>query len=125
MKRWNIGFLVCLGALMIHASTITAPAADFTCQVYGGSFILDDTDFKALKDSWVTKETFAPITPTRRASICDSRKLWRLIKGGKFDQCDFAHYKNYNALYFDDSEVNIVITSQGKVFGKRCLENSK
>jgi hypothetical protein len=33
MKRRHIAFLLCLGTLAFQASTVIAPAADFTCQV--------------------------------------------------------------------------------------------
>jgi hypothetical protein len=79
MKRRNVGLLVCLGALVVQGSTITAPAADFTCQVYGGSFVLDDADFAAMASaSSITREKFAALPPNSeiRVAVCDSGKLW-------------------------------------------------
>jgi len=74
MRRRHICFLLCLGAMVVQASTFMASAADFTCQVYGGSFVLDDTDFKAMTDSTsITKETFA----SRRGSALRSTKVPR------------------------------------------------
>jgi hypothetical protein len=95
---------------------VPALAADFTCQVYGGSFVLDDSDFKAL-DGTITREQFVSLEPTSnlRISICNTRKLWRLIKNGKAGVCDFTvHYKGYNALYFDDAETDKVMAAQTK-----------
>ena len=114
MKRRRIGFLLSFGVLAVQASTVSAPAADFTCKVYGGSFVLDDSDFRALEGT-VTREQFASLAPDRRISICQTRKLWRLIKAGKADVCDFTtHYKGYNALYFGDSEVDMAMDAQSK-----------
>jgi hypothetical protein len=125
VKHRHIGFLLCLGALAVRASTVTAPAADFTCQVYGDSLMLDETDFKALKGSQsaLTREQFASLEPTSplRIRICESRKLWRLIKDGKADKCDLTvHYKNYNPLYFDASELDKMIALQMGTIGKKC-----
>jgi hypothetical protein len=113
MKRF---FLLCLGAMVVQASTLMASAADFTCQVYGGSFVLDDTDFKAMADSTsITRETFASIKPDQRARICATRKLWRLIKDRIADFCDFTlHYTNFNVMYFGDSEIKMVTAAQNK-----------
>ncbi len=107
MKGRHIGFSLYLGALVVQASTVTAPAADFTCQAYGGSFVLDDSDFKALESSKITRDKFASLAPTSqvRVAICDTRKLWRVINTGKADDCDFDNrYKNYSVMYTSDSE---------------------
>jgi hypothetical protein len=108
MRRRHILLLLCLGAMVVQASTFMASAADFTCQVYGGSFALDDTDFKAMADSTsITKETFASIKPDPHARICATRKLWRLIKDGTADYCDFTlHYKNFNPPPWTIDETN-------------------
>jgi hypothetical protein len=107
--------LLILGTLAGQIS-VAANAADFTCNVYGGAFLLDDSDFRAIRDSGVTKEKFDSIKPDQRDRICQSRKLWRLIKDGKAETCDFLlHYRNYNALYFDDAEADKVLIAQAKV----------
>jgi hypothetical protein len=46
MKRRQIGFIVC--ALMAQNPFGSVQAGDLTCQVYGGAFVLDDSDFKSL-----------------------------------------------------------------------------
>jgi hypothetical protein len=111
MKARHVGFLLCLGALVVQASTVIAPAADFTCQVHGGSFVLDDDDFKAMKDSWPdggppTRERFASFKPTTKAKICESRMLARLLKAGKADHCDYDRYKNIAVAFFAESEID-------------------
>ena len=75
MKRRFDGSLLALAVLAAQASTVTAPAADFTCQVYGGSFVLDDGDFKALAPRGITKEIFASLdaASVRRESACETR----------------------------------------------------
>jgi hypothetical protein len=111
MKRGFSGSLLSLAVLAVQVSTVTAPAADFTCQVYGGSFVLDDSDFKALEPRGITKETFASLeaTSVRRESACETRMLWRLIRDGKATQCDLTvHYKNYAIAYFHSSELPAV-----------------
>ena len=106
MKGRNVGLLLGLATLVIQASLVKASAADFTCQVFGGSFVLDDSDFKALEGT-ITREEFAALDPASktRAGICATRKLWRLVKEGKADACDFfEHYKNETPMYLSDSE---------------------
>ena len=123
MKRWNIGFLVCLGALAVQVSTITAPAADFTCQVYGGSFVLDDSDFAAMASaSSITREKFAALPPNSeiRVAVCDSRKLWRLIQVGKADACAVDRYPNYAAKYFGPSERQPAMAAIAKTIANVC-----
>ncbi len=71
---------------------------------------MDDSDFKAMAPRGITKEKFASLELNSkiRESVCDSRKLWRLIKEGKADSCDlYWHYKHMAVAYFDShSEVN-------------------
>jgi hypothetical protein len=123
MKRRHIAFLLCVGTFAVQVSTVIAPAADFTCQVHGGSFVLDDSDFKAIADSTVnTKEKFAALPPDAklRAAICDTRKLARLFKAGKVDYCDLAvHYKNYAVAFFDNSEL-VVVNKAFELPKKKC-----
>jgi hypothetical protein len=65
MKSGHVGFLLSFGLGLLAAGpvTITAIAQDqkVTCQVYGGSFVLDDTDFKALGAKGITRENFATL----------------------------------------------------------------
>lgn len=127
MKERHTGFLLCLGALMVQASIVIAPAADFTCQVYGGSFVLDDSDFKAL-DGAFTREQFAALEPTSktRAGICATRKLWRLVKDGKADACDFfEHYKNHTPIYLGDSEIPTFMKAQTNARARELSGNAK
>jgi hypothetical protein len=127
MKGRHIGFSLCLGALVVQASTVIVPAADFTCKVYGGSFVLDDTDFKAL-DGAITREQFASLEPTSktRAGICATRKLWRLVKDGKADACDFfEHYKNHTPMYLGDSEVDRFMNAQTNARAQEISGNAK
>jgi hypothetical protein len=121
MKRRHIGFLLCLGALVVQTSTVIAPAADFTCQVYGGSFVLDDSDFKALESSKITREEFATLAPTSkiRVGICDTRKLWRVVQAGKAHACDFdKYYENWSVFYASSSEGDKLVMAQGKAFAE-------
>jgi hypothetical protein len=78
MKGRHVGLLLGLGTMVLQASP--ALATDFTCQVFGGSFVLEDSDFKDLEGT-ITREEFARLDPTSktRANICATRKLWRLI----------------------------------------------
>jgi hypothetical protein len=125
MKGRHIGFLLSFGVLVAQASVGTALAEDkkisekdLTCQVYGGSFVLDDDDFKAMQDASfgdgtkVTRETFASLAPTRKVAICDTRMIARRLKAGKFDYCDFpyskGHYKDYLLAFFAESELDLV-----------------
>jgi hypothetical protein len=108
MKLRRIVFFVGLAVSLLPASTVIAAGADFTCQVYGGSFVLDDNDFKALELRGLAKEKFAALeaASVRRESACETRMLWRLIRDGKADQCDLVvHYKHYAIAYFHSSEL--------------------
>jgi len=78
MTARRIGFFFVLGTLAGQPLAVTANAADFTCNVYGGSFLLDDSDFKAIKDTGVTKEKFASISAiasARAASFGGSSEM--------------------------------------------------
>jgi hypothetical protein len=122
VKGRLIGFSLCLGALAVQASAVTAPAADFTCQVYGGSFVLDDSDFKALAPMGITREKFPALAPTSkdRVAICNTRKLWRLIKAGKADTCDFDRYEPV-IKYFDKSELSSALKAIETPHVGKCL----
>jgi hypothetical protein len=79
MKQRNISLLLSLLGLLT-GMTVTAIAQDqkFTCQVYHGSFVLDDNDFKAMQDATlrdgrkVTRETFPSLSPKMKVIICDT-----------------------------------------------------
>jgi hypothetical protein len=123
MKGRHVGFALCLGALVVQASIVTAPAADFTCQVYGDSFVLDDADFAAMaRGSSITREKFAALPPNSeiRVAVCDSRKIWRLVKAGKADSCAVDRYPNYAAKYFGPSELQPAIAAIAKTIAKGC-----
>jgi hypothetical protein len=127
MKGRHIGLLLGLATLGIQASLVKAHAADFTCQVFGGSFVLDDSDFKALEGT-VTREEFARLDPTSktRANICATRKIWRLIKDGKADPCDFSdHYKNAVPMYLSDSEATAFMKAQADAWLKERAQKLK
>ncbi len=113
MKEWRIGFLLALGGALVGASTVAALAQDLNCQVHGDSFLLDDTDFKALAHMGITREKFASLAPTSedRVAICNTRKLWRLVKAGKADTCDFDRYDPV-INYFDKSELSSVLKAE-------------
>jgi hypothetical protein len=111
MKLVQIGFLLSFWIFAIQASTVTARAADLTCQVYGDTFVLDDTDFRAIEPRGITRERFASLEPNSkiRAAVCATRKLWRLLKAGKADYCDvFWRYKDHAVAYFHKSELETV-----------------
>lgn len=125
MDTRNIGFFLGLGALVVQSP---AAAADFTCHVAGGTLMLDETDFKALKEGKVIKEIFASLdsNSNRRTAIRETRMLWRLIKAGKAENCDFIErYKNYNVLYFDDSELDAVMDAQHKATASALTGTAK
>jgi hypothetical protein len=121
MKRWYIGFLLVLGGALIETSTVTAIAQDLNCRVRGDSFILDDTDFKALASSGITREKFAALAPTSkdRVAICNTRKLWRVIKAGKADACDFERYEPVIG-YFDKSELSSAVKASDTPHAGKC-----
>jgi hypothetical protein len=65
MKQYYVGFFLLLG-LFVAGEAMNAVAQDqkFTCQVYGGLFVLDDNDFKALgeHDKKITRQNFGSLT---------------------------------------------------------------
>ncbi len=129
MKQRHISFLA-LVALLIVGGAIAAIAQDqtLTCKVNDGSFVLDDTDFKALAASTysfrdlprgkgVTREQFAslPATSKDRLAICDIRALWRAIKAGKL-RCDhWSRYSWWSAELFSEPEQIKVLETQIKM----------
>ena len=121
MKRWHIGFLLVLGGALVETSTVTAIAQDLNCRVRGDSFILDDTDFKVLAPMAITKEKFAALAPNSkdRVAICNTRKLWRLVKAGKADSCDFDRY-DIVVKYLDKSELSSVLKASATPHVGNC-----
>ena len=121
MRR--VGFLAFCGILAVQQITpVTAIAQDqkFTCQVYGGSFVLDDTDFQALASQHITREKFSSFAPTskERMAVCDTRKLWRVIKSGKTTRCDWdTRYPKWNAEFFSPTEQEMVLSDQVRIAG--------
>ena len=75
MKK-SCTFLLLFG-LLAAQGTISAIAQGqkFSCQAYGGAFVLDDTDWKALAESQskLTREKFASLDATLRKKVCDSQ----------------------------------------------------
>jgi hypothetical protein len=128
MKRL-LPAIIALAAVLpsVHVGIAVAQNRPLTCQVYGGSFVLEDNDFKAMKDSYadvkesppagkpVTSETFPSLTPASKSTICQTRMLARRLKSGKIDYCDFAprgHY-NYAPRFLDDGEVGLLNDAMG------------
>jgi hypothetical protein len=125
MKQRSVGFLLFLG-LLAAVETKNAVAQDqkFTCQVYGGSFVLDDSDFKALaaSDRKITREKFGSLDADTRKQACDSRKFWRLIQAGKADPCDFlvgGHYHWLPDMFASGDEQEKFINAQLDAMDKR------
>jgi hypothetical protein len=99
------------------------PAAALTCEVPGGSFVLDDTDFKALTgpnatddpsrkgEPALTPAYFAMLkrTSVLRHQICDSRALLRLIKSGRCENEDFKTLRFWVPQFFTDKEQDVLI----------------
>jgi|SRR5437867_11979258 hypothetical protein len=109
-------------AVQVSAAIVRAQDNKFTCQVQGDSFVLDDTDFAAMASAGITREKFAGLAPSSqmRVSICDSRKVWRLIQVGKADACALDRYSNYAAKYFGPSERQAAMAAVAKTLGVGC-----
>ena len=112
-------------AAAVLVSTVIVRGQDnkFTCQVYGDSFVLDDADFAAMASaSSITREKFAALPPNSeiRVAVCDSRKLWRLVKAGKADSCAVDRYPNYAAKYFGPSERQPALEAIAKTITRAC-----
>jgi hypothetical protein len=125
MKQHYVGLLLLLG-LLAAGETRNAVAQDqkFTCQAYGGSFVLDGLDFKALaeSDSKITREKFGSLDANTRKQACDSRKFWRLIQAGKADPCDFlvgGHYHWLPDMFASADEQSKLIDAQLDAMNKR------
>ncbi len=111
MKRLYL-VLLCLGAW----AQVSTASADLRCKVRNASFVMDETDFNAIKEGKVrnnnvgpvvTKETFDALDQKTRAAICGSRLIARLFKAGKGHSCDFVEQSltdDWNNIYFSNSE---------------------
>ena len=93
---------------------VAAPHAQdktFTCYVRAISFVLDNSDFDALKDAKVTQEKFASFPPgsAQRANVCETRRVARLAKAGKIGYSDFVALKYWRGDYLSDSEAPLVL----------------
>jgi hypothetical protein len=107
-------------AVQVSTAIVRAQDNKFTCQVQ--DVVLDDSDFAALAGAGITREKFAGLSPSSqmRVSICDSRKVWRLIQVGKADACALERYSNYAAKYFGPSERPAAIAAVAKTLDVRC-----
>ena len=124
MNRRQIGLFLSVGILALYLSNGSARADDtksFTCKVHGGSFVLDDDDFKALASSGITREKFAALAPKDRVSVCDTRMVARLVKSGKADECAFDQYEYQVVVrYFDKSELSPGLKAAAKPHAGKC-----
>ena len=124
MKRGQIDWFLSVGIVAVHLSNGSALADDtkaFTCKVHGGSFVMDDADFKALATVGITREKFAALPPKDRASVCDTRMVARLVKSGKADACAFDAYE-YQVVtkYFDKSELSPALKAAVTPHAGKC-----
>src|SRR5262245_20088011 len=110
MKRLYL-VLLCLG---VWSTQVLTASADLRCQIRNSSFVLDETDFNAIKAGAeaarrdqnfmgpvVTEETFDLLSQGTRADICESRLFARLFKAGKGPQ---GCVPDWSQLYFSKSE---------------------
>jgi len=121
LRRLTAAFLVVLPLTCSgRAEDKLVSDKQLTCAVYGGSFVLDENDFKALTQEKlgadkVSKERFAVLEPTSkiRIAVCDTRKLWRLARDKKAIAEDFTeHYKSLWPYYLTDAERKQVLDAQ-------------
>ncbi len=132
MKLRTIAFLLTVGVSALEGGTIVAALAQdqtFTCQAYGGAFVLDDSDFNALANSnysfrdlprgkGLSRQKFAslPATSKDRLAICNTRALWRAVKAGKLNRCElFKQYPGWDAELFSEPEQLRVLEVQIKL----------
>ena len=115
------------GPTVIVVLPVTEPDAALTCEVPGGSFVLDKTDFKALTgpnatsdesrkgEPVLTPEYVATLkrTSVLRHQICDSRALLRQVKSGRCEQEDFdKNFRLWLPQNFTDEEQKVLIKCQ-------------
>ena len=121
---WLASGVLPLGLLASAAAADTSalPVRYLTCDVFGGSFVLDDADFKALA-SPEARGNNPPLTPqyvvslkltsTLRQQICDSRGLYRRIKSGICSKDDFKmNFRLWLPQFFSDEEQKILLDCQ-------------
>jgi hypothetical protein len=126
------GVLVGLAlACSARAEEKQIPAKDLTCNVHGGPFVLNDEDFDvltrdALGPNKFTREQFASLDAgsSERVAICDTRKLWRLIKDGKVTFSDFNNHYQWTPNYFTRAEARKALDVRTKAEEDhwRCLQ---
>jgi tetratricopeptide (TPR) repeat protein len=89
------------------------PPANLTCPVRGGSFVMNDADFKALAKGGMTKEKFVllPQTSKARKTVCETRKVARVVSG-KPNDCALDPYKYWVVQYLTDVERDKVVKVQ-------------
>ena len=109
-------------ALLVQGATQASAAADatFSCTVYGGSFVLDDDDFRAMSEQKkMTRAKFAslPAASRARAGVCQTRMVSRLLREGKTTSCDAVHYPNVVIAYFGHAEYPMVAKWQDQQTG--------
>ena len=130
--------LISFGALLALALACSARAEekqistrDLTCNVHGGPFVLNDEDFDALTRDALgpnkfTREQFASLEAGsgERVAICDTRKLWRLIKDGKVTFGDFNTHYQWTPNYFTRAEARKALDARTKAEEEhwRCLQ---
>jgi hypothetical protein len=124
MRRWEIALVLAAAVLATRLAKAPARADDIsalTCDVRGGSFVLDDTDFAALAAAGVSRERFLSLAfdSRDRRAVCDTRMLSRLIKSGAADACDFDRY-DVATKYFDKSELRAALDTITKPHAGKC-----
>jgi hypothetical protein len=132
MARQHRGRVILPVAILVLALTCPGRAQDkpisekdLTCKVFGGSFVLDDTDFVALTQEKlgtykVSREKFVTFKPDSAVhiAICDSRKLWRLVRDKKVTIDDFVDRYKWMPNYFNEAELKKVVDAQIDVAAK-------
>jgi hypothetical protein len=110
-----IAALVTLAALPLPTPG-SARDSEFMCDVNGGSFVLDDADFAAMAKGGMTREKFAAssLGSPIRVSVCDTRKLWRLVRAGSLSGCDLVRYKHWVPEYFAKDEIRVSFDPMNK-----------
>ena len=117
-----IVFLAVTCAVPAFAADEKLSKEALTCEVYGGSFVLDDYDLNVLRDTVsgdgtkITPEYFVKLskrTSELRAQICDTRALWRAIKAKTATNNDFTtHFPNWNVGFWSEEEQKVVLDYQ-------------
>lgn len=118
-------FVLTGGSISASAGeTVNPPIQYLTCNVTGDSFVLDDSDFKALANPDargsgppLTRQYFISLKLTSglRGQICDSRGLLRAIRKLGTDHCTTKLLKEFPRFlpqFFSDAEQHILIDCQ-------------